>query len=60
MSKHTPGPWSIEIDVDESEYGICNREHDGDDWDVATVHSTEANARLVAAAPEVKHESVNA
>lgn len=47
----TQGPWTVEGDGDE--VSIVNREHDGDDWDIATVHSTLANAHLIAAAPEM-------
>jgi hypothetical protein len=57
MSGHTPGPWVIEGDVaalpDDIGVGIVNRKHDGDDWDVAMVHSSAANARLIAAAPDL-------
>lgn len=51
QSKHTPSPWSLEKVGDD--FSVVNREHEGDDWDIATVHSTEANARLIAAAPEL-------
>ena len=51
---HTPGPWAIEPDWDARRGGsvaVVNREVDGADWDVCEVHSTEANARLIADAP---------
>jgi hypothetical protein len=53
---HTPDPWAIEPSWNEragGEVSIVNREHMRDDWDVCTVHSSEANARLIAAAPEL-------
>lgn len=56
MSGHTPGPWSIEPAWSErcgGDVAIVNRGVSGDDWDICTVHSTEANARLIAAAPEL-------
>lgn len=47
----TPGPWMIEGgDSFDEGVEIVNREHDGIDWDICTVHSTEANAQLIAAA----------
>ena len=56
MSAHTPGPWAIEPSWAErcdGSVAIVNREHMRDDWDVCMVHSTEANAHLIAAAPEL-------
>jgi hypothetical protein len=57
MIGHTPGPWVVEGDVaslpDDIGVSIVNREHDGNDWDVALVHSSEANANLIAAAPDM-------
>lgn len=56
MGKHTPGPWSIEPQWSERNDGsvaVVNRSHSGDDWDVCQVHSSEANARLIAASPEL-------
>ena len=55
--KFTPAPWKIEGDLsalpEDIGVGICNRSHDGDDWNVASVHSSAANARLIAAAPDL-------
>jgi hypothetical protein len=57
MSGHTPGPWVIEGDVAvlpcDVGVSVVNRNHDGDDWDVALVGSSVANARLIAAAPDL-------
>jgi len=53
---HTPGPWSLEpawADRADWAVAIVNRDHMRDDWDVCSVHSTEANARLIAAAPDL-------
>lgn len=50
VSAHTPGPWVLE-DEGGGEFSVVNREHAGDDWDICTVHSTKANAYLIAAAP---------
>lgn len=51
--KHTPGPWAIEFIPGLLERSIVNRDHSGDDWDIATVHSGPVNAHLIAAAPEL-------
>ena len=59
MSKHTPGPWSIEHDTDIT--GVENSPEIGcvGKVDVAHVYlravpgKTQANARLIAAAPEL-------
>jgi len=54
MSKHTPGPWSVQYETD-----IAAREDGVGPVDVAHVYMrtapgrTEANARLLAAAPEL-------
>jgi hypothetical protein len=51
--KATPSPWRVEPAWPErcgGDVSITNREHMGDDWDVCTVHSTEANALLIPAA----------
>lgn len=41
----TPGPWAYE------DGSIVNREHEGDDWDIAEVYpQNRANAHLIAAA----------
>ena len=53
LAKATPGPWSIEPTWAErcgGSVAIANRDHMGEDWDVCSVHSTEANAALIAAA----------
>ena len=47
--KATPGPWALEHERS-GDVSIVNREHQGDDWDIATVHYTRpANADLIAA-----------
>lgn len=55
--KFTSGKWSIEDegvgDLGMRESSIVNRDHDGEDWCVATVHSGLANAHLIASAPEL-------
>lgn len=48
MNKYTPGPWAIEEVGEGAE--IVNREHDGENWNIATVFDR-ANARLIAASP---------
>ena len=56
MNKHTPGPWLIEPQWSErcgGSVAVVNREVSGWDWDVCSVHSSEANARLIAAAPDL-------
>lgn len=53
LEKATPGEWSVEPLWHErcgGDVSIVNREHGGDDWDICTVHSTEANALLIPAA----------
>jgi hypothetical protein len=64
MSVHTPGPWVIEGDVAQLPcdvgVSVVNRNHDGDDWDVALVGSSVANARLIAAAPDLYAAAVEA
>jgi len=48
-AKHTPAPWNIENTV-----SIVNRDHEGDDWDIAEVYETNfANAHLISAAPDL-------
>ena len=54
MGKHTPGPWTVEPEWKArcgGDVSIVNRDAPGDDWDVCIIHSTEANARLIASAP---------
>ena len=57
MTKHTPGPWKTDANM-----WIRNRMGDTPNWGyVAQVfdpftHSGEANARLIAAAPELLNE----
>lgn len=53
LSRATPGRWVVEPSWSErcdGSVAIVNREHGGDDWDICTVHSTEANAELIVAA----------
>ncbi len=55
-TKHTPGPWTIEpswADRCGGSVAIANRDHPGEDWDVCSVHSSEANTHLIASAPEL-------
>lgn len=52
MSKHTPGPW----DVNEGDFGIYQLETSDQIAEVFSHHppaELEANARLIAAAPEL-------
>jgi len=44
---HTKTPWSIDSNDLDGTWSIGNIEHDGDDWDVCTVHSTKANAEFI-------------
>jgi len=65
MSKHTPGPWYVGTDYgDQCRHIYANkkvRDADGDEWnpliavtdDDETLVNWEANARLIAAAPEL-------
>lgn len=54
MDKHTPGPWSAAPEGNEREWGV-----DAGKWGIAICAdapgkgSAEANARLIAAAPEL-------
>jgi hypothetical protein len=51
MSKHTPGPWVAEeypVSPDHTVWGVC----DGNGRLMTDIH-TEADARLIAAAPEL-------
>ena len=60
-AKHTPGPWVVQtidqsqstVETQDGEYIICNAAQlRGDDW--KTEHAErKANARLIAAAPEM-------
>lgn len=61
-SKHTPGPWWFKrIDTPTDKFSqsgerICERRMvigDKEDWVLADMDLTEANARLIAAAPEL-------
>ena len=48
MSKHTPGPWHVDgcnINAGSTAYLVANQR--------ATAHQLRANARLIAAAPEL-------
>jgi len=53
MEEATPRPWTVEPSWAErcgGSVAIVNREHPSDDWDVCSVHSSESNAALIAAA----------
>jgi hypothetical protein len=55
MSKHTPGPWSVDDPhqiwaESAGEYVAITRV---EDWDTIPREQAEANARLIAAAPEL-------
>ena len=53
MSKHTPGPWSIYVNAP-SDHVIRKMSKDGYELcAIARVSSGYANARLIAAAPEL-------
>ena len=52
--KWTPGPWRIEGKIEDGEVSIVNRDApDEVPRDICTAHSGEANARLIAAVPEM-------
>ena len=56
--KHTPGPWSVEIDHHNNAPEYIRANADGEMYDLASVLCDEtgnatANARLIAAAPEL-------
>jgi hypothetical protein len=67
MSKHTPGPWSVNTNkgsdkhelihwVEADAHAVCDfymTRGDGDDLRVIPLPNAEANARLIAAAPEL-------
>lgn len=55
MSRHTPGPWKCwQLSVDEgSNYWRIRTTNDGAALDTLRGYCGEANARLVAAAPEL-------
>lgn len=47
IAKATPGPWNTEGESND-DVSIVNRAYMGDDWDIATVHGSPANAALIA------------
>lgn len=51
MTQHTPGPWYAIMDTEETPHRcmLITCEPEGDEVDI----STEANSRLIAAAPEM-------
>ena len=52
-SKHTPGPWRVRLSTPEEGY-YCWWIYDADDREVTTVDGRdEANARLIASAPDL-------
>ena len=60
MSEHTPGPWEASegvpsdiwhVDMPDRQFSITVS-RGGDDWDM-TVEEVQANARLIAAAPDM-------
>ena len=60
MSEHTPGPWEASegvpsdiwhVDMPDRQFSITVS-RGGDDWDM-TVEEVQANARLIAAAPDL-------
>lgn len=59
MTKHTPGPWHVVEKAEHKGQGILHIVEEGGDpyWDIATLmthdEELEANARLIAAAPEL-------
>jgi len=55
-TKHTPGPWSCERqDDDDGSIYYAIHAHAGYEF-IVNVHENKANARLIAAAPDLLHE----
>ena len=61
-TKHTPGPWYVYDD----EYPVINTTFDDEKYDIATIPAdglpqvqVQANARLIAAAPELLAQLVD-
>lgn len=59
-TQHTPGPWSVEIDHRNNDPEFIRAHVDGEIYDLASVLCDEtgnatANARLIAAAPDLLH-----
>jgi len=52
MSAHTPGPWVISRDKGEP-VAVLPAGRDGEICQFATAYASEANARLIAAAPDL-------
>lgn len=53
MSKHTPGPWRYKRHSVDSNYMLIYCSSDNSDGDNIRGYCGEANARLIAAAPEL-------
>jgi hypothetical protein len=64
MTKHTPGPWNYHvwgtnsgkhfgIETADHRHGICGVSPNGNASTLLTIEQHEANARLIAAAPEL-------
>ena len=53
MTQHTPGPWTTSRDAVPSHHTQITVYAESSGERVATVFQTEANARLIAAAPEL-------
>ena len=53
MSKHTPGPWETSRDAVQEGHVQITVYSESDGERVATVFQCEANARLIAAAPDL-------
>lgn len=61
MNKHTPGPWHFRAAIQEGQFVVRDRKSSGGFADIArvkgdkrsTLAQAEANARLIAAAPDL-------
>ena len=52
-AKHTPGPWHIHEGGDNLHSFVVDSANEGSVCKIAVNHHEEANARLIAAAPEL-------
>jgi hypothetical protein len=52
MSKHTPGPWEARWS-ERGQYWFIDHEQGGEGYTLTKLNCEEANARLIAAAPEL-------
>jgi hypothetical protein len=59
MSKHTPGPWDARWS-ERGQYWFIDHEQGGEGYTLTKLNCEEADARLIAAAPELLEALKNA